>query len=42
MVQLGFANKSEYTRVGAEQRVVGPNPTRVNEKDKKPGVHCAM
>lgn len=41
-VRLGFMDKSGYTRVGVEQCVIDPNPTRVNEKDKKPGAHCAM
>ena len=40
-VWLAFADKSEYTSVGVEQIAVGPIPTRVNEKDKKPGAHCA-
>lgn len=43
LVRVGFADVSEYdSEVEDEEQVVGPNPTRVNEKDKKPGVHCAM
>ena len=39
-VLLGFSSKSEQTEV-PERHHVDSGPTKVNERDKKPGVHCA-
>ena len=40
MVELGFVDKSECVEVETKP-VKGRSPTRVNEKDKKLGIHCA-
>jgi len=38
---LSFAAEPEQMREGTEQLIPGTGPPQVNEKDKKPGVHCA-
>ena len=41
MVGLGFVERSEQIEEDTASYVLNAGPTRVNEKDKKLGVHCA-
>ena len=41
MVQLSFTANSEPIRRDSNQHALNLGPTKVNEKDKKLGVHCA-
>ena len=41
LVRLGFMAESEKIVADTHQCLVPIGPAKVNEKDKKPGVHCA-